>query len=195
MADPTQRIAPITDADRTDAVRAMFAAIAGVGGSANVDNHFVLKTFARHPALTQPFLVFNRHLLSTSTLPVRLRQIAILRVAWVRRAKYMWASHMRMSLGLGLTVADIEAAKIGEASPHWADFERVVVRAADQLIAGSDVDDDLWASLTAGLADQQIMDLIFTIGAYTGLAMAFNAMRIQREPDLVALAEELGSPA
>ena len=99
--DPAPRIPKITEAERTDAVRAMFAAIAGVG-PANIEHHPVLMTFAHHPTLTHPFMDFNTHLLSTSTLPVRLRQIAILRVAWQKRAVYMWSSHLQMSLRLGL---------------------------------------------------------------------------------------------
>ena len=63
-------------------------------------DHYVLTTFAQYPELTRPFLSFNRHLLYASSLPVRERQIAILRVAWTRRARYMWASHMRLSLQL-----------------------------------------------------------------------------------------------
>jgi 4-carboxymuconolactone decarboxylase len=193
MPDPAPRIPQISEAERTDEVRAMFAAIMGAGTD-NVDDHYVLKTFAQHPALTRPFLAFNLHLLTTSTLPVRLRQIAILRVAWVKRARYMWASHMRMSLRLGLSVEDLQAAKQGEATAHWNAAERCIIHATEQLMTQTDLDDDTWNSLGAHLGRQQIMDLIFTVGAYVLIAMAFNAMRIQREPELIALAEQYGSP-
>jgi len=194
MPDPAPRIPQISEAERTDEVRAMFAAIMGAGTD-NVDDHYVLKTFAQHPALTRPFLAFNLHLLTTSTLPVRLRQIAILRVAWVKRARYMWASHIRMSLRLGLTADDVHAAKQGEAAAHWGTAERHIIHATEQLMTQSDLDDQTWDSLGAHLGRQQIMDLIFTVGAYALIAMAFNAMRIQREPELIALAEQYGSPA
>jgi alkylhydroperoxidase family enzyme len=194
MPDPVPRIPQIAEAERTDEVRAMFAAIAGAGTD-DVEDHYVLKTFAQHPALTKPFLDFNLHLLTTSTLPVRLRQIAILRVAWEKRARYMWASHVRLSLRVGLVEADFEAAKLGLASPHWSDAERAIVRATDELMTRSDVDDAMWAELSAHLERKQIMDLLFTVGAYVLLALAFNAMRIQREPELIALAERYGSPA
>ena len=193
MQDPAPRVPQIGGEERSEAVRAMFAAIAGAG-TADIEDHYVLKTFAHHPALTHPFLTFNLHLLTSSTLPVRLRQIAILRVAWVKRARYMWASHVRMSLGLGLSEQDLMAAKLGDASPHWSDAERVIMRATEQLMAQSDLDDAHWDALSGVLSRQQIMDFIFTVGAYGLLALAFNAMRIQREPDLIALAERYGSP-
>jgi 4-carboxymuconolactone decarboxylase len=193
MTDPTQRIPRITDAERTDEVREMFAAMAGVG-VANIDNNHVLTTFAQHPALTQPFLIFNRHLLTTSLVPVRLRQIAILRVAWTRRATYMWASHLRTSLRLGLSAADFAAVQQGAAVTHWSEAERSVLNAVDQLCERSDLDDEHWNALAVHLDRRQIMDFLFTVGTYVMLALAFNAMRIQREPELEALALQHGSP-
>jgi len=194
MPDPAPRMPQITEAERTDEVRAMFDAIAGAG-TADIEHHYVLKTFAQHPALTHRFLDFNLHLLTTSSLPVRLRQIAILRVAWVKHARYMWASHLRLSLGVGFTEADFEAVKIGAPAPHWSDAERIILRATEQLMAQSDVDDAMWDDLSAHLDRKQIMDLLFTVGAYAALALVFNAMRIQREPDLIALGERYGSPS
>jgi 4-carboxymuconolactone decarboxylase len=193
MTEPTQRIPRITEAERTDEVREMFGAMAGVGVS-NIDNNHVLLTFAQYPALTRPFLEFNRHLLSASLLPVRLRQIAILRVAWLRSARYMWASHLRMSLRLGLRAEDFSAVKLGASAAHWSEQERTVIRAADQLCERSDLDDEQWSALAKFLDRRQIMDFIFTIGAYLLLALAFNAMRVQREPELQQLAEQHGSP-
>ena len=194
MTDPAQRIPQITEADRSDEVREMFAAMAGLSPD-SIDHNHVLKTFAQYPALTQPFLQFNRHLLSTSLLPVRLRQIAILRVAWSRSARYMWASHLRMSLRLGLTREDFEAVKQGPAVAHWSDIERTILRAVDQLCERSDLDDQHWNALAAHLDRRQIMDFVFTVGAYILLTLAFNSMRIQREPELQALARQYGSPS
>lgn len=193
MTDPAPRIPQITEAERTDAVRAMFAAIAGVG-TANIEHHPVLMTFAHHPALTHPFMDFNNHLLSTSTLPVRLRQISVLRVAWEKRAVYMWSSHLQMSLRLGLQDADFQAVKQGEASPHWSSEERIIVRATDQLMVQSDVDDVCWDALSEILDRRQILDLLFTVGAYVLLAMTFNTLRIQRQPDLIELGKRYGVP-
>ncbi len=193
MSDPAPRIPQITEAERSDEVREMFAAMANVG-KINIDCNHVLMTFAQYPALTRPFLQFNRHLLTTSVLPVRLRQAAILRVAWTRRARYMWASHMRTSLRLGLTGPDFEAVKQGADALHWNAAERTVLRAADQLCERSDLDDEHWNALAALFGRRQLMDFVFTIGTYVLLAGVQNAMRIQREPDLLALARQYGSP-
>jgi 4-carboxymuconolactone decarboxylase len=193
MTDPAQRIPRINEAERTDEVREMFAAMEGVGVS-NIDNNFVLMTFAQYPALTQPFLAFNRHLLSASLLPVRLRQIAILRTAWQRRARYMWSSHLRMSLRLGLSGEDFAAVKEGAEIAHWTAAERAAIRAVDQLCEQSDLDDEHWSELSEHLDRRQMMDFLFTVGTYVLLAMTFNAMRVEREPELQELARQYGEP-
>jgi 4-carboxymuconolactone decarboxylase len=194
MSDPEQRIPRITEAERTDEVRKMFAAMEGVGVS-NIDHNHVLLTFAQYPELTQPFLAFNRHLLTTSSLPVRLRQIAILRTAWQRRARYMWSSHLRMSLRLGLNGDDFEAVKQGDHSARWSAAERAAIRAVDQLCERSDLDDTHWNELGVHLDRRQLMDFLFTVGAYVLLAITFNAMRVEREPQLQELARQYGAPA
>lgn len=193
MTEPAQRVPRITEAERTDEVRKMFDAMAGVGAS-NIDNNHVLLTFAQYPALTQPFLQFNRHLLTTSLVPVRLRQLAILRTAWQRSARYMWSSHLRMSLRLGLTGDDFAAVKLGASAAHWSDTERAVLRAVDQLCERTDLDDQHWNDLSKYFDRRQIMDFVFTIGTYTLLAMALTTFRVQREPELQALAEQYGAP-
>ena len=106
----------------------------------------------------------------------------------------MWASHIRLSLSLGLDAVDIEAVKIGAASPHWSAMERAVINATDQLIANSDIDDATWARLTEEFDDQQMMDLIFTVGTYILMAMSHNAMRIQRSDELIEISERYGGP-
>ena len=57
----------------------------------------ILGTFVNHPDLTKEFLKFNVHLLFNSTLPPRLRELAILRVAHRTDSKYEWVQHVKMA--------------------------------------------------------------------------------------------------
>jgi alkylhydroperoxidase family enzyme len=194
MTDPASRLPKVTPEQWTDEIREVFEVLTGPGFHADQSRHHVISTFALHPRLATPFLRFNKHLLAATTLPIRLRQIAILRVAWKRRAVYMWSSHVRLSLTLDLGREEFEAVKAGAASGYWSDFERTLVRAVDQLCDETDLDEATWAALAAEFDHQQILDLIFTVGCYAMLAMVFNAARIDREADLVALGAEYGTP-
>jgi len=191
--DPAARIPRIRSEARTDEMREIVNLFAGPG-RINVDENHVLNTFVHHPDLARHFLLFNRYLLMSSTLPVRLRQIAIMRVAWVRKATYVWSSHLRTSLRNGFTGEEFEPVKQGESSPYWNDHERVILGATDQAIENSDVDDITWQALMAFLDQQQVMDFLFTVGAYALLGMVCNSVRIEREDALLELAEKYGAP-
>ena len=106
----------------------------------------------------------------------------------------MWSSHLRTSLRNGLSGDEFEPVKVGPGSPHWNEQERAVLAATDQLVATSDLDDDNWKRLSAFLDRRQIMDFLFTVGTYVQLAMVLNAIRIDREPELLRLAEQYGAP-
>lgn len=191
--DPAARIPPVSSDERTEAVWELIELFSGPG-RLNVDENPVLNTLGQHPDLAKTFLTFNRYLLLSSTLPVRLRQIAILRVCWVKKARYMWSSHLRTSLRNGFDGEEFEPVKVGQGSPYWNKQERIVISVADKLMANADLDDDSWESLADFLDRRQIMDLLFTIGTYVQLSMVLNAIRVEREQELLELAKRYGSP-
>src|SRR5262249_3139854 len=139
-----------------------------------------LATLVRHPDLAESFLAFNVHLLLRSTLPPRLRELAILRVAHRRECTYEWTHHVRLGAQAGLSEAEIEAAGRGEAA---GELERAVLRAVDELDVDTHLSDPTWATLRAHLDERQVMDLVFTIGGYTLLAMAFTTFGVEPEDE------------
>jgi alkylhydroperoxidase family enzyme len=137
-----------------------------------------LSTLVRHPDLTKAYLGFNVYLLFRSTLPARVREVAVLRVAHRRDCTYEWEHHVEMAKAEGLTDADVEAIRNGEAGD---DLDRLVLRATDELEEKSNLTDETWAALGEHLSERQRMDFVFTVGAYGMLAMAFNTFGVQLE--------------
>lgn len=135
-----------------------------------------LSTFAHHPDLARAFLGFNVHLLYRSTLPGRLRELAILRVAHRRGCLYEWTYHVLMGKEEGLTDEEIDAATRGAAADP---VDQAVLTAVDELDERSEMSDATWNVLSEHLDTRQRMDLIFTVGCYTLLAMAFNTFGVQ----------------
>ena len=60
---------------------------------------------------------------------------------------------------------------------------RDILRAVDELDERSTLSDETWAALGEELSDRQRMDLVFTVGAYAMLAMAFNTFGVQLEQE------------
>jgi AhpD family alkylhydroperoxidase len=135
-----------------------------------------LATLVRHPDLAEALLTVNTHLLLRSTLPPRLRELAILRVARRRDCEYQWTHHARLAAEAGLTEAEIEAAGRGEAADA---LELAVLDAVDELDDDSALSARTSAALGEHLDEHQRMDLVFTIGTYCMLAMAFNTFGVE----------------
>ena len=133
----------------------------------------VLGIFQRHPALARAFLTFNMHL-NTSTLPVRVRELAVMRVAWRRGSRYEWASHVLIGRKVGVTEAEIEEVR--------TNADTLLNRAVDELDTDSGLSDATYAALAVDLDERQLMDLVFTIGAYTMLTMALNTFGVELDP-------------
>ena len=138
----------------------------------------LLATMVRHPKLTRAFLRFNNHLLFSSTLSPRMRELAVLRVAHLTGCEYEWRHHVHMGRDEGLTDAEIEGIQRGELSDE---LDRAVLTAVDELQDKATVSDSTWGALSEHLEERQLMDLVFTIGCYGALAMAINTFGV--EPD------------
>jgi len=141
-----------------------------------------LATLANHPALVKAFLGFNVYLF-TSSLPARIRELAVLRVAHRRQCAYEWEHHAPMAKRLGITEDEIEAVRNagGSSAGSFDEFERAVLTGVDELEEKSQLSDETWAALSERLDHRQRMDYIFTVGCYATLAMAFNTFGVEVE--------------
>src|ERR1700739_2718506 len=143
----------------------------------------LLSTLVRHPDLTKAFLRFNVHLLMRSTLPDRIRELAILRVAHRTSCLYEWAHHVDLGLRAGLTEGDIDGVRCGEAADE---FDRTVLAGVDELFDKSELSDATWSALSERFDGRQRMDFVFTVGCYSALAMALNTFGVELEKDFLS---------
>jgi alkylhydroperoxidase family enzyme len=187
----TPRIPPLPPEEWGDDVRAGLAALRPAGATQELRRSKggpkglnVLGTFAQHPALMQAYHTFNGHILYTNTLDARQRELLVLRVAARRGAEYEWRQHVVIARDLGFTDADIERVAEGPHAAGWAPLDAAMLRAVDELVADAEITDGTWAELAAELDRHQLMDLVFTVGAYDLLAMAFKSFGVEIDADL-----------
>lgn len=192
--DPPARMPQVGPEDFTDETRAFFAQWTG-GIFKGADQNPVLRTLAHHPHLAGLFSALNVHLLSTNTLPVKLRQIAIMRTAWITGAVYMWSSHLQTSVNSGCSPAMYAPIRNGPDDVYFTPFERVVMAATEELVRDHKIGDANWQALMAEWNDQQMLDFMFTVGTYAMVAGVMRSTGAERLPDLLALADKYGAPS
>jgi AhpD family alkylhydroperoxidase len=132
-------------------------------------------------------------LLRAGALDARHRELMILRVAARTGSDYEWAQHVRIAGGVGVTEAEIAAVANGGDDTAWSALEADLLRATDELIDDHVVADATWSRLAEHLDERQLMELVFVVGTYTALAMAFNSFGLQLDDDLPAAPPRTGT--
>jgi len=137
-----------------------------------------------HPRLAGKFLAFNALLLRDQVLDDRHRELMVLRVAWRTRSIYEWVQHVRLSQRYGVTDDEVEAISAGAEAGNWTELEADLLRATDQLLDSYRIDEEVWARLATELDETALVEMLYVVGTYTNLAMVFNGLGVELDPDL-----------
>jgi 4-carboxymuconolactone decarboxylase len=153
----------------------------------------ILGVLARHPRMAKEFLVYNAYLLQRGELPLRLRELAILRLAHKRRSAFFWGEHVRVATAGGLAEDDI--AGLARGNSDFDGVDRLVLEATDELIADGRSKPATWNRLVEALGTHQAMELIFVVGTYGTLAMACDTWELAPLPGSATLPDPMDEGA
>lgn len=182
------RIPPLATEDWSAEITEFFAGFRSSVASQNTEKPKganLLGTLARYPGLAKPFITFNQHLLAGSSLSKRHREILILRVANKRSCTYEYAQHVLLARDAGVTDTEIDQISVGSTTTGWTAFEAALLDAVDQLLDTGIISDYTWAILSAQFKEQQLMDVVFTVGTYAMVAMALRSFGVELDDDLL----------
>jgi 4-carboxymuconolactone decarboxylase len=208
------RIPVLPREEWTHEARTLFTMFEGPDAYEEGSKSNVFLTMARHPKLGSSFFKYNGKLLLASKVDAGLREIVILRIAWLYRSAYEWAQHVELALAGGkidpdhveaykrgevdtgpgrgvLTPEQIEAVKRGADDPIWTEVQAHAIRAVDQAKETGHIDDATWEGLASALPEKELIELLFFMGTYAMLAWIFNAVGIQPEERQLELAQDL----
>jgi alkylhydroperoxidase family enzyme len=144
----------------------------------------MLGTLAHHPALAKALLPFNAHVLRATTLTDRQREMLVLRVAVLRNSPYTWAEHYPMAGKAGIDDEEVGRIAYGPHAPFWEPIDAALLRSVDELITDGVLSDQTWATLADHLDTQQLLDVIFTVGAYETIAWMIRSFGLEMDDDL-----------
>ena len=179
MQTKEPRIAPLPEREWSAEQRELLQLVTRGKPAANV-----FTTLVRHPKLFKRWIPFGGHLLYASSLAPRERELLILRTAWLARAEYEWGQHVEIAKRAGLGEAEIERVAAGPDAEGWSAADAALLRAADELFEESRLSEHSWEALRSRFSETQMMDLVFTVGAYAMLAMALNSFGTSLDPGL-----------
>lgn len=189
-----QRIANLSPELWTPEVEALFPIMLPPGSTAKGSDFNSILLLAHHPGLAEPWLRFNAKVAQGFVLSARLREIAILRVAWQRSSHYEWIQHMLSATRVGLTVADFEVLQSANPGKDWSVLEAILIRATDEICEDGGISPSTLAVLNQHFTTEQVMELLFVVGCYIALAAILNTASAVIEPQMLAQAEAAGLP-
>jgi 4-carboxymuconolactone decarboxylase len=182
--EPENRIPPLPRAEWTDAAREVFAFWGEPNAWEEGSKTSIIMIMANNTDLAKAYNIWGKHMLVTNTVPIRPREIIVLRVAWKLKNLYEWHNHVGYGMQAGLTLEEIAAIGTGPDAGNWNEEDRAVLKAVDEQMQDNRVSDATWATLGKYFNRQQLMDLVFTIGQYVMTSWAIESFGVRLEPHI-----------
>jgi alkylhydroperoxidase family enzyme len=132
-----------------------------------------------NPELYRVRSPFVNYVKDSTCLPVRERELAILRTAWRCGADFMWAMHTEIGLECGLSQEEVDRVGAGPDHPAWTPEEAAVLRSMDELHQYSRIADPTWKVLAGTFDNRQLIELITLAGSYHVMAYLMGAVGIR----------------
>lgn len=113
-----------------------------------------------------------------SSLPARLRELVILRIAMLNGAPYEFDAHVPHAQKAGVPDDAIAVLKTGAVSDALTPLDRLVIELTDTMTRDIEVPDPLFERVRAHFDDTQLIELIATVAAYNMVSRFLVALRI-----------------
>jgi alkylhydroperoxidase family enzyme len=121
---------------------------------------------AHNPGLLRLFKPMTSFWGLHGLLPARDREIAILRIAWIKQLPFVWGEHVRLGKDAGLTTEEIVRIAQGSAAGGFNPHETAILKAVEELQVHSNITDPTWAVLAKTWSEGQLIELPLMVGTY-----------------------------
>ena len=142
----------------------------------------LFRVLARNPRVLER--IRGGSLLDRGSIPLRLRELVILRTTARCGSEYEWGVHATFfGERAGLTPEQLDAICEDDPDRAFPDAsERHLLALVDALHAGARVDEPLWSALREDFDDAQLIELVVLTGFYHTISFVTNAFEIPCEP-------------
>ena len=171
-----QRIAPI-DPPYPPEIQKLFDLVMPEG----VEPLRLFRTLATSGRIFPRFM--RAGVLDRGPVEIRDRELVIHRTTARCHSEYEWGVHVNaFARPLGLPEELIRATVTGRwDDPLWSPAQSALIRLCDELHETCSISDPLWTELERHFSQEQLLELIYTVGLYHTVSFFTNGLRIQLE--------------
>jgi alkylhydroperoxidase family enzyme len=144
----------------------------------------VYKLLLHSPDLAATWFDHNNAVRWKTHLSGRLREIVIIRVAYLNGVDYVLAQHVPgLALAEGLTMAECEALAHYPVTTLFDARERAALDYAQAMTLATSVPDHVFAALRPHFSNREILELAVLIGTYIMHNRVMKGLEIDLEPE------------
>jgi 4-carboxymuconolactone decarboxylase len=140
----------------------------------------LFRLLAHAPAVFVGWAQMVDEILDSPTFTARMRELIILRVAYLQGSPYELSQHMDLARSAGLTEHQVNA--LVDAADHeaagFSPTEGTVLEAVTELCITRRLRQDTFVAVRAALGNEAVTELLMIVSCYYGLALVLNAVEL-----------------
>lgn len=156
----------------------------------------IFQVLLNHPRLAGSLNDLLAIMLWHGKLDARLRELAIMRIAWLTASEYEWAQHWRVAQGLGVSADDLLGVREWRSHTGFGSTEQAVLAATDDVVRDGEVSEQSWVACRQSFGADQAMlvELVTAISAWRMVASILHSLRVPLEDDVAGWPPDGQSP-
>jgi uncharacterized peroxidase-related enzyme len=144
----------------------------------NVPNMF--RTMAHRPEIFETMIAHFEAILQTGTVPLRLKELVIVRTSQLNRCDYCLGSHTQICLKLGWTSEQLNHLADYPQRDDFSPAEKAALRLAEQMTLDSThIADEEFEALRAHYDEGEIVEIMAAIGLFNYFNRFNNALQLE----------------
>ncbi|MGC8549641.1 MAG: carboxymuconolactone decarboxylase family protein [Acidobacteriaceae bacterium] len=144
----------------------------------NIPNMF--RTIALRPEIFETMIAHFQAILNTGTLPVKLKELVIVRTSQLNECRYCLGSHTQICRKLGWSDDQIENLAHYAHRDDFTPAEKAALRLAEEVTLNSNgISDTFFAEVRSHYSDGEIIELLSAIGLFNYFNRVNNALQLE----------------
>ncbi|MGA9490639.1 MAG: carboxymuconolactone decarboxylase family protein [Mycobacterium sp.] len=157
----------------------------------------IFQVLLNHPKLASGLNDLLARMLWQGKLDTRLRELAIMRIAWLTACEYEWSQHWRVAQGLGVSADDLAGVRDWQSYEAFGPGEQAVLAATDDVVRDGVVSAQSWAACKQefGSDPATLVELVTAISAWRMVSSILKSLEVPLEDDVVSWPPDGQSPS
>ena len=157
----------------------------------------IFQVLLNHPKIASGLNDLLARMLWQGELDTRLRELAIMRIAWLTACEYEWSQHWRVAQGLGVSADDLAGVRDWQSYKAFGPAEQAVLAATDDVVRDGTVSEESWVACKKEFGTDQatLVELVTVISAWRMVASILQSLQVPLEDDVASWPPDGRPPA